>query len=150
MWYNLVKSDIGRLPDMIEYYLQEVDAAHTETKISGSLEKNAQDLPGIMSYRFSQLQEIEAVLKWLTIQYDKIRSDNYRKYLEKYNRDLSDRSIEKYLDGEKDIVDMNYLMNEVALVRNKYLAIIKALEVKQFQIGHIVKLRVVGINDATL
>jgi hypothetical protein len=135
---------------MVEYYLKEVESAQPDVKISGSLEKNSQDLPGIMAHRFSQLQEIEAVLKWLNIQYDKIRSDYYRKYLERYNRDLSDRSIEKYLDGEKDIVDMSYLVNEVALVRNKYLAIIKALEIKQFQIGHIVRLRIAGMDDASL
>lgn len=150
MWYNLVKADISKLPDMVEYYTKELDSSHLETKISGSLEKNSQDLPGIVSHRFSQLQEIEAVLKWLNIQYDKIRSDNYRKYLERYNRDLSDRNIEKYLDGEQDIMDMSYLINEVALVRNKYLGIIKALEVKQFQLGHIVKLRVAGMDDASL
>jgi hypothetical protein len=150
MWFNRVKSDMSSLPDMVEYFNAELDQAYGETKINGSLEKLSQDLPGIVSHRFAQLQEIEAVLKYLEIQYGKTRSDHYRKYLERYARELTDRSIEKYLDGEQDIIDMSVLINEIALVRNKYLAIMKGLEVKGYQLNNIVKLRAVGLNDSVL
>ena len=135
---------------MVDHYNLELEQAQLETRISGSLEKNAQDLPGVVSYRFGQLQEIEAVLKHLNVKYDRMRSNHYRRYLERYNRELSDRAIEKYIDGEQDIVDMSELINEIALVRNQYLGIIKALETKSFMVGHIVKLRVVGLNDSIL
>jgi hypothetical protein len=79
-----------------------------------------------------------------------MRSDHYRRYLERYNRELSDRSIEKYIDGESDIVDMNNLINEVALVRNKYLGIMKGLDAKGFSLGNITRLRIAGMNDAEL
>jgi hypothetical protein len=107
-------------------------------------------LPGIVSHRFNQLQEIESVLKFLNVKYDKMRSDHYRRYLERYNRELSDRSIEKYIDGESDIVDMNNLINEVALVRNKYLGIMKGLDAKGFSLGNITRLRIAGMNDQEL
>lgn len=149
-WFLRIKADLGRLPDMIEHYGAEALVAREETRIRGSLEKNAQDLPGCVAYRFDQLQEIEAVLKHLNVKYDKMRSDHYRKYLERYNRELSDRSIEKYIDGEEDIVDMSMLINEVALVRNKYLAVIKGLEAKSFSINNITRLRVSGMDDAKL
>lgn len=149
-WFLRVKNDLGRLPDMIEHFSAEAAHAQGETRIQGSLEKNAQDLPGRVAYRFDQLQEIEAVLKHLNVKYDKMRSDHYRKYLERYNRELSDRSIEKYIDGETDIVDMSMLINEVALVRNKYLAVIKGLEAKSYSLNNIVKLRSAGLDDAKL
>jgi hypothetical protein len=138
------------LPDMVEFFHKQLADAQTETKIRGSLEKNSQDLPGIVSHRFNQLQEIESVLKFLNVKYDKMRSDHYRRYLERYNRELSDRSIEKYIDGESDIVDMNNLINEVALVRNKYLGIMKGLDAKGFSLGNITRLRIAGMNDAEL
>ena len=118
MWFNKIKTDLAYLPDMVDYFENELIAAHKETKISGSLEKNSQELPAQVSWRFMQLQEIEAVLKHLNILYDKKRSEHYRRYLERYNRELSDRSIEKYIDGEQDVVDLAQLINEVALVRN--------------------------------
>lgn len=150
MWYTKIVEDLSEIPAAISYYEAEIDNAKNETKIVGSLEKNSQELSGITSHRFGQLQELEAILKHLNIKYDKMRSDHYRKYLERYQRDLSDRSIEKYIDGESDIVDMSILINELSLVRNKYLAIMKGLDIKNWQISNIVRLRVVGMEDANL
>lgn len=150
MWFNRVKHDMGEIPAMIDYFDTEIEAAQKECVLSGSLERASQSLPGQVSYRFNQLQEIEAVLKMLNTRYDKMRSDHYRRYLERYNRELSDRSIEKYIDGEKDIVDMCLVINEVALVRNKYLGIIKGMEAKGWQIGNITRLRTAGLEDASL
>jgi hypothetical protein len=150
MWFNRVKTDLAFIPDMVDHFNHELEKAQPETKITGSLEKNSQELPGQVSWRFTQLQEIEAILRHLNNLYDKMRSDHYRRYLERYNRELSDRAIEKYIDGEDNIQDMSSLINEVALIRNKYLAVIKALEIKGFQLNNIIKLRVVGLNDSTL
>ena len=40
--------------------------------------------------------------------------------------------------------------NEFALLRNKWLGVLKALDQKQWQITNITKLRVAGMEDATL
>jgi hypothetical protein len=135
---------------MIEFYNNELETAKQETKILGSLERNNQQLPGQVAHRFDQLQDIESVLKFLNVRYDKMRSDHYRRYLERYNRELSDRSIEKYIDGENDIVDMSCLINEVALVRNRYLGIMKAFDAKSYSMGNITRLRIAGMNDHEL
>ena len=150
MWFNRIVDNLSEIPSAVSFYEKELEQARFETIITGNLEKNAQELSGIMSYRFGQLQEIEAVLEHLNIAYKKMRSGFYKKYLEHYNRELSDRAIEKYIDGEDDIVGMATLINELGLVRNRYLAIMKGLEIKHFQIGHIVKLRAVGMEDVNL
>jgi hypothetical protein len=150
MWFVRVRSDMSVLPDMIDYYNQELEHAQKETRILGSLEKQNQDLPGQVSHRFNQLQDLESVLKYLNVKYDKQRSDHYRRYLERYNRELSDRSIEKYIDGEADIVDMLSVINEVALVRNRYLGVMKGFDVKSYSLGNITRLRIAGMNDHAL
>lgn len=150
MWFYRIKNDLSLLPDMIEFYNNELETAKQETKILGSLERNNQQLPGQVAHRFDQLQDIESVLKFLNVRYDKMRSDHYRRYLERYNRELSDRSIEKYIDGENDIVDMSCLINEVALVRNRYLGIMKAFDAKSYSMGNITRLRIAGMNDHEL
>ena len=150
MWYNRIVNDLSDIPAALAFYDNELSEAFKETKIIGSLEKNAQELSGVMSFRFGQLQELEAILKHLNIKYDKMRSDHYRKYLERYQRELTDRSIEKYIDGEDDIVTMSTLINEVSLFRNKYLALMKGLDVKNWQISNITRLRIVGMEDAHL
>ena len=114
------------------------------------VERNIKELPGHTEHRFNQLQEIEAVLNFLNIQLRKIRRKHFQKYLENYQRALSSRDVEKYVDGEDEVVDMETIINEVALLRNKWLGVMKGLETKQWQMGHIVRLRTAGMEDITV
>ena len=107
-------------------------------------------MSGTVEHRFNQLQEIEAILEYLNIEMRKIRNKHYRKYLEGYNKALSSRDAEKYSDGEQEVIDQQHIINEVALVRNKYMGLVKALDAKQFQINNVVKLRAAGLEDVSL
>lgn len=149
-WYTLVTQNLANLPDFIEHYTNELTSAKYEVNIKGSVEKNLAGLPGITEHRFNQLQEIEAILGHLNAQLRKLRSQTFRKYLENYNRALTSRDAEKYVDGEQDVIDMETLVNEVALLRNRYLGVMKGLEAKQWQLGHIVRLRTAGMEDITI
>ena len=149
-WLTRVSVDISVLPDFISYYETEMVDAKKDVKVYGNLEKNIAALPGITEHRFNQLQEIEAVLNHLNIQLRKIRRKHFQKYLEAYNRALTSRDAEKYVDGEQEVIDYETLINEVALTRNKWLGILKGLDAKQWQMGHIVRLRTSGMEDITL
>ena len=150
MWYNRVVQDLAQIPPFIDYYEKQLIAAKGEIKIAGKVERALSDLPGITEYRFNQLQEVEAVLNYLNIQLRKIRQKHYKKYLEAYQRALTSRDAEKYADGEQEVIDMELLVNEIAFLRNRYLSVMKGLDQKSYMVGHIVKLRVVGLEDATL
>lgn len=150
MWYNKVVDDLSLIPDFINYYENELHLAKRECGISGIIEKNLSALPGITEQRFNQLQEIEAVLNFLNIQLRKIRRRHFQKYLETYARALTSRDAEKYVDGEDEVVDYEVLINEVSFIRNKYLGIMKALESKNFMLGHITRLRASGMEDAEI
>lgn len=149
-WYTRITANLAVLPDFIQYYDKELLSAKSEVKIYGNVEKNIAGLPGVTEHRFNQLQEIEAVLNYLNIQLRKIRRKHFQKYLEAYNRALSDRTAEKYVDGEDEVIDMETIINEVALLRNKWLGVMKGLEAKQWQMGHIVRLRTAGMEDITI
>ena len=146
-WYTRITQDISVIPDFIVHYEHELTQAKSEVKIYGNVEKNIANLPGMTEHRFNQLQEIEAVLNFMNIQLRKIRRKHFQKYLEAYNRALTSRDAEKYVDGEDEVVDYEVLINEVALLRNKWLGIMKGLEAKQWQMGHIVRLRTAGMED---
>lgn len=149
-WYSEIVKDLSRLPDFIQFYENELASARSEIIIHGNVEKNISALPGITEHRFNQLQEIEAVLRYMELHLRKLRRKHFQKYLEAYNRVLTSRDAEKYTEGEEEVIDYEYLINEVSLVRNKYLGIMKALESKNFMLGHIVKLRAAGMEDITL
>jgi uncharacterized protein with ATP-grasp and redox domains len=149
-WYTKVSQDISCIPDAILYFEHELLSAKTEVKIVGNVEKAAASMPGIVEHRYNQLQEIEAILEYLNIELRRLRSRYFKKYLENYQRALSSRDCEKYVDGEDDVVDYEKIINEFALLRNKWLGIIKALDIKQWQLSNVIKLRVAGMEDASL
>jgi hypothetical protein len=149
-WYSRVTQDIINIPDAIVWFENELEEARKECKLFGNLEKAAANLPGVVEERFGQLQEMEAILEYLNIELRKMRSKFFRQYLENYQRALSSRDVEKYVDGEADVVDMEKIINEFALLRNKWLGVMKGLDQKQWQITNITKLRVAGMDDASI
>jgi uncharacterized protein YfdQ (DUF2303 family) len=149
-WYSEVARNLNKIPDCITYFDTELQNAKIEVRIYGNLEKASAALPGIVEHRFNQLQQIEAILEYLNIELRRTRSKAFKKYLENYNRALSSRDAEKYVDGEQDVVDMDKIINEFALLRNQWLGITKGLDQKQWQITNIVKLRVAGMEDASI
>ena len=150
LWYSKVSKDLSHLPACIDHFYGELDTAKREVRIYGNVEKAAAALPGIVEQRFNQLQEIEAILEYLNIELRRVRSKVFKKFLENYQRALSSRDVEKYVDGEADVVDMEKIINEFALLRNQWLGIVKAIDQKQWQITNIVKLRTAGLEDVSI
>jgi hypothetical protein len=149
-WYAKVSKDIAHLPNCLDHFYSELDQARYEVKVHGNVEKASAALPGIVEHRFNQLQEVEAILEYLNIELRRTRSKAFKKYLENYQRALSSRDVEKYVDGEADVVDMEKIINEFAMLRNQWLGIIKSLDIKQWQLSNIIKLRAAGLEDITL
>ena len=149
-WYTRISHDLAVIPDFISHYENELISSKKDVRVSGLIERQISALPGITEHRFNQLQEVEAVLNLLNIKLRKIRRGHFQKYLEKYARALTSRDAEKYVDGEDEVIDFEYLINEVALLRNKFLGIMKGLDAKQWQMGHIVRLRTAGMEDISV
>jgi len=149
-WLNKVRNNVGNIVNAISYYETQIEEAKKELSLRGSVEKHSRDMPGVVEYRFYQLQEIEAILEYLNIEHRKLRSKEFRKFLEHYNRQLSSRDAEKYVDGVDSVVDMQHVINEFSLVRNQMQGIIKSLDQKSFSISNIIKLRAAGLEDIEL
>lgn len=153
-WYKKVRDDLTVLPEFLEYYQTEYEEAKKEVKLigAGSLEKAAASLPHMVEHRFSQLQDIEAILKHLNIQYESMRSSVFQSWFEnqKAARALTARDAEKYVDSDQHVNELAELINEVALCRNLYLSILKGLDAKSYQINNVTKLKAAGLDDAKI
>lgn len=148
-YYDLV-NDWNTLPAFLDYFDKEAKVAKDELPMSGTIEKISKDLPFMLDSRFTQLQILNAAVEHFEKQLDKSKSTHYRKYLEKYQRALSSRDVEKYVMGEDEILSISEIINEISLMRNIFVSIIKAYEMKSFQINNITKLRVAGLEDSTI
>lgn len=152
-WYRKLTADVNdysSLIDIIDYYEKEIIKAKNDVALRGNLEVANKYLPGLVEHRFSQLQEIEAMLEYINIRYQKVKGERFRSYLEKYNRELSSRDAEKFAEADDEVIKIAQLRNEVALLRNQFLAIMKGLEQKSFSITNITKLRCAGLDDVEL
>ena len=149
-WYSEVSKNVEKIPDCIKHFNAELLQAKKECSIWGNLEKASASMPGIVEHRFNQLQQIEAILEYLNIEMRRLRSKTFIKFFEHYNKALSSRDADKYVDGDVDIIDMAKIINDFALLRNQWLGITKGLDQKHWQITNIVKLRVAGMEDATI
>jgi hypothetical protein len=152
MWYNKVVKDLSNIAGAIDFFEEELaDARKTDLTLKGKpLERISAELPGVVEMRYNQLQEIEAILEFLNIKLQRVRTEAFRNYLEHNDRALSSRDAGIYADGDSDVADMATLINEFALLRNKWIGLHKAIEAKSFQINNIVKLRTAGLDDATI
>jgi len=150
MWYNKVTQNLANIAPFIDHYNDELQEAKKEVRVNGNLETNIKELPGVTEHRYNQLQEIEAVLEFLNKELRRIKHKHYKKYLESYGRALTSRDAEKYADAEDEVIDFEMIVNEVALLRNRWLGIMKGFDAKQWQMGHIVRLRTAGMEDITL
>jgi hypothetical protein len=99
-WYSEVSRDVGKIPQAVAHFENELGDARNECKLVGNVERAAASMPGIVEHRFNQLQEIEAILHYLNIELRRLRSSYFKKYLENYQRALSSRDVEKYVDGD--------------------------------------------------
>lgn len=133
--------------DAIVYYENQVENAKEDVKINGLYQSQSAKLPGFMEYRFSQLQEVEAILEYIILQKDRAHNLAFKKYLEGYHKSLSSRDADKYASADKDVYELAILINQITLIRNKFLAITKGLEAKHFQLTNLVKLKVAGMED---
>ena len=80
-WYTEVTKDIQKIPDCIKHFEAELLQAKKECSIWGNLEKASASMPGVVEHRFNQLQEIEAILEYLNIEFRRLRSKTFKKFL---------------------------------------------------------------------
>ena len=151
-WLYKVKQDKANIVDCIDYYDKEYEDATSEVKLKGkgNLADESARLSGQFEYRYRQLQELEAILKYLEIQLNIERAKVYKSLLETYKRALSSADLKHYIELEDEVILLNVMVNETALARNKFLSITKAFETKGFQINNVIKLVSAGIEDVQI
>lgn len=145
-YFTLIKSNENALPDALKYFNDEYEEARNEVTIKGNLAECVSKLSSRYEYRFSQLQEIEAILKHFEIKLSQKKSAYYQKFLENYSRALSSSDIKIYIEGQSDIVALQQILNEISLVRNKFLSLSKGFETANYATSNLSKLYAAGVD----
>lgn len=138
---------VGLLPK----YEDKIEAAEKIFELEGErLEQIIRTLPHHQATYDQAYQEMKALEDWVNNIKEKRVAKLWKKYLEGYSKTLSTRDIQSYIAGEKDIVEMNQIIIEVVLIKNKLLAIVEAIKQLGWMMGHTTKLRVSELQDVVL
>ena len=81
-FYDEIKKDFKKIQEFLDFYNKEYEEASKEIIISGNVVEQLKQLPQQNTYRFTQLQEIEAVLRYVEILRDEQISQQWVKYTE--------------------------------------------------------------------
>jgi hypothetical protein len=145
-YLKLIKENANNVPSVISYFEEEYEKARDEIKIKGNLQRCISELPALYEIRFSQLQELEAIMEFFDIKLKGIRSSLYQKLLNNSQRALTSNDIKQYIDGDKNIMDLQLIINDIALVRNKFISLTKGFETKNWQLSNLTKLQCAGLD----
>lgn len=145
-YLQMIKDDANNLSKVLEYFNNEYEEARQDLKVKGNLMQESSKLSSIIEYRYSQLQELEAIIGYFDIKLKGIKSSLYQKMMTTSSRMLSSTDIKQYIDGDKNVIDIQMIINDITLVRNKFVGLTKGFETKNFMISNIVKLQIAGLD----
>jgi hypothetical protein len=141
---------MNQLPTFFEYWQAEIDRAEPVFDIKGQrLESLIRDVPQHQAHYAKLAQESRALVKWLEVQ--KAKSES--RYIKNYNnspRVLGVKEQSQYLNGEKDVIELNQLIVEAALKQNQFDEIVDAVKQLGWMLGAVVKLRVAELQDVII
>ena len=137
--FQIIKKDESKLTEVLNYFLEEYEEAKKDLKISGRLDKSVSELSSKFEMRYSQLQDLEAILEHFNIKLKAIKSKIYQQLINTSARALTQSDLRQYIDGNEQVVAMQTIINEIALVRNKFISISKGMETKNYQLSNLTK-----------
>ena len=149
-WLYKVKQDRANIVDCMNYYDQEYNEAKPDIILKGNIVDQSAMLSGQYEFRYRQYQETEAILEYLNIKLNIERARAYKELLETYQRALTPKDLSHYIELDEEVILMNILNNDMALVRNKFLSLTKGFETKSYQLNNIIGMRKAGLDDATV
>jgi hypothetical protein len=141
---------MAELPTFFEQWAQEIEEAAPIFEMEGvRLEKLASALPHHQFFYAGRAQEARAVVKWLEIS----KAQKESRHVKNYNnqpRALGVKEQSLYIQGEKDVVELNQLIVEANLKQQQFDEIVEAIKQMGWMLGHITKLRVAEMQDAII
>ena len=127
-----IKSDPTSLSEAIAFYYAEYEKSKKDIQISMlKLEREKMGTSHVFEHRLSQLQDIESMLKILNTRESNLRRSLYKKLIE----DSPKANIDYLINLDDNVKLLEIATNELALIRNLYLGILKGLHVKSASVN---------------
>lgn len=139
-----------QLPEIFERFEKAVEDAAPLFELEGRrLEEIARTVPQNQFRYEKRSQEMKHVVRWLENYRAKLES-RYTKNYAQGQRAIPAREATVYINGEREIVEVNQLIIEASLLHQKLDAIAEGFKQMGFMVGHITRLRVAELQNVVL
>jgi len=139
------------LPDILTEYEKMLEPVENNLKIKGKrLEAANVEQPSWQLYYESRRSELYALVKYFDGVVAAERGRLFKKLTENYNRELSDRQKDKYIDNEEAYLKKLEVYLEIKEIYEKYEAVCKAFDSRGYALNNITKIRVASLEDVTV
>lgn len=146
-----LKERFKNLPDLLATYDSELKNAEQDLAIKGkSLENANKENPSLYSFYDERRLELKTLVDFMDNQVARTRGRLWRTFTENNNRELSDRSKDKYIDGEQAYLDIYEIYLEVKDLQQQYESVVEAFKLRGYALKNITEIRVASLENVLL
>lgn len=139
-----------QLPEIFERFQQHVSNAEPLFDLDGArLETRIRNLPNHQVFYSHRAAEMKQVVKWLENYRAKLEARFTKNYAQG-PRALAAREAATFINGEKEIVELNQLIIEATLLHQQLDDIVEGFKQMGWCLSNITKLRVAELQDAVI
>lgn len=152
---SLIKKQLGEgyknLDDVLAPYITALENKDDDIRIKGkTIQQACREQPSLLAYYDERKVELYTYVRFFEKEIKRIRSNLYKSYLENYSRDLTDRSIEKYIDGEKAYLHVKEKYDGVLELYQVYDSIVETFKNRGYSLNNITKIYTSALQDTVL
>lgn len=141
----------SELPTIVDEYSKILDEAPSALTMKGKTIEQCLKEQASEPIVYADIKaELETIHKGLNKSLDALRSRLYRQYVEKYTRALSDRAIDKFIDGDDDV---NAYLDLIIMVKeqlDRSSAVLNAFDTRGFALRDVTQIRINQLHKTLL
>ena len=148
---SIIGARYEHLPDVLQQYEEDIELAADRISLKGKLLAKAnEEQIGWLVYYESRRVEMKALVKFFETRVTATRGRLFRQYTENSSRELSDRAKDKYIDHDKDYIDVNSVLIEVEELYEKLAAIVDTIKARGYALRNLTDIAVNQLTDYTI
>lgn len=143
--------DCKNLPNILIEYEKELEGFEAKLTIKGkNLETANAEHAGWHLYYDTRKAELYSLVKFFEGKTAAARGKLFKKYTETYNRELSDRQKDQYINNDDVYLRQLEIYLEIKEVYSKYEAVCNAFQSRGYSLNNITKIRIASLESAVI
>jgi hypothetical protein len=141
----------NKIFDTLIEYEKEISEFEEHIRIIGkTLEHANRENPSWQLYYDQKRIELNILVKYCEMKIASVRGQLFKSYTDSFQRELSDRAKDKYIDAEPQYLNWVKILLAVKEIHDKYLSVCNAFQTRGYSLNNITKARTTGLEDVII